>query len=79
MLGFDRVQLLIEAARKTGFTIDYLEALTAGLSLQATLRVIGNASAMPSYMKSSESPYVRRNAKAPSSDSRNFPVSQLLS
>ena len=66
----ERLDALILAARDTGFTIDYLEALTASLSRQAVLSVIGNASAMPSYMKSSDNPYVRRKASAPSTDTR---------
>lgn len=63
-----RIDALVAGAAKSGFTIDYLEAMTSGLSLSAALKVIGNASSMPSYMKSSDNPYVRRNAKAPSTD-----------
>ena len=66
----DRLETLREAARETGFTIDFLEALTHGLSSQALRRVIGNASSMPSIMKSIDNPNVRRNAIAPSSDKR---------
>lgn len=66
----DRIDVLREGAAATGLTIDYLEALTSGLSLQATRKVIGNASSMPSYMKSSDNPYVCRNASAPSMDTR---------
>lgn len=73
----EKIEILIAAARETGFTIDYLEALTVGLSLQACRRVMGNASSMPSYMKSSDNPYVRRRHSAPSSDMRCFPCSQL--
>ena len=73
----NRLELLRSGAVASGFTIDFLEALTQGLSRQATLRVIGNASAMPSYMKSSDNPYVRRSARAPSMDIRDLPVSQL--
>ena len=73
----DRLDMLIEAARATGFTIDYLDAITQDLDSQAARKVIGNASGMPSYMKSSDNPYVRRKALAPSSDSRYSPVSQL--
>ena len=62
--------MLIEEARNTGFTIDYLDALTQDLDNQAARKVIGNASGMPSYMKSSDNPYVFRNARAPSSESR---------
>lgn len=75
----DRIDLLKEGARKSGFTIDFLEALTQGLSRQAALRVMGNASSMPSYMKSSDNPYVCRNAIAPSTDMRCCPVSQFES
>lgn len=66
----ERLDALIAGARETGFTIDYLDQLTVGLSLQAARKVIGNASSMPSNMKSSDNPYVRRSARAPSSDSR---------
>ena len=66
----DRIEELRKAARETGFTIDFLEGITQGLSRQAFLKVIGNASSMPSYMKSSESPYLFRNSSAPSKDSR---------
>jgi hypothetical protein len=65
-----RLSILIEAAAVSGFTIDYLEALTNGLSRKACLRVIGNVSSMPSYMKSRDNPYVRRSAIAPSTDTR---------
>ena len=66
----ERFDLLIEAARATGFTIDYLEALTKDLSRQAFLKVIDNASSIPSIMKSIDNPYVFRSAIAPSKDSR---------
>lgn len=70
MTDCERIQVLRTAATDTGFTIDYLEALTRGLSRQACLNVIGNASSMPSYMKSSDNPYLRRNASAPSIETR---------
>ena len=66
----DRLDLLREGAAKSGFTIDFLECLTQGLSRQALRRVIGNASSMPSYMKSSDRSYLLRMAKAPSRDRR---------
>lgn len=66
----DRVEILIDGATKSGFTIDFLEALTQGLSNQALRRVIGNASAMPSYMKSKDNWYLLRRASAPSSERR---------
>lgn len=66
----DLLDVLIEGARKSGYTIDYLDYLVDGLSLQAARKVIGNASALPSMMKSSDNPYVARNARAPSSDMR---------
>lgn len=66
----ERIDLLIWGAAETGCTIDYLEALTAGLSLHAARRVIGNVSGLPAYMKSSDNPYVSRSAKAPSTDTR---------
>lgn len=72
-----RIDRLRFAANETGFTLDYLEALTSGLSIQAERKVIGNVSMMPSYMKSSDNPYVCRSAIAPSIDTRLVPVSQL--
>lgn len=65
----DRIDAIRGAADASGLTIDLLVQLTDGLSRQAFLRVIGNASSMPSYMKSSDSPYLVRIAKAPSSES----------
>ena len=65
-----RIDFLRAAARRTGFTIDYLEALTSGLSRKAARKVMGNASSMPSYMKSSDNPYVLRSAIAPSIETR---------
>lgn len=72
-----RIDLLIEGAKRSGLTMDYLEALTAGLSKKALRKVIGNASAIPSYMKSRESPYLFRRASAASSEMRAVPASQL--
>lgn len=66
----ERLDILIEGARRTGLTIDFLDQLTLGLSSQALRSVIGNVSAMPSYMKSSDSPYVFRRARAPSIEIR---------
>lgn len=65
----DRIDDLKQAARMSGLTIDLLQHLTQGLSRQAFLSVMGNASSMPSYMKSNESPYLVRKAKAPSNES----------
>lgn len=65
----DRIDALVVAARESGLTIDLLECLTQGLSRQAFLKVMGNASSMPSYMKSKGSPYLLRKASAPSSES----------
>ena len=73
----NRLDTLLEGARATGLTLDYLDDLTRTASLQAVRSVIESASSMPSYMKSSDNPYVRRSARAPSSDKRVAPVSQL--
>ena len=62
--------MLKQGAHRCGLTMDYLDMLTQGLSRQAALRLIGNASSMPSNMKSSDNPYVTRNARAPSKDRR---------
>lgn len=64
----ERLQILRAAAKETGFTIDFLDYLTSGLSRQAARKVIGNASSMPSMMKSIDNPYVRRSKRAPGSD-----------
>ena len=69
-MGAEWIDDLIVGANTSGFTIDYLDALTVGLSRHAARRVIGNASSMPSYMKSNDNPYVWRSARAPSSDTR---------
>lgn len=66
----DRLEMLVRAARKTGLTIDVLDYLTDGLCRHACLKVIGNASSMPSTMKSSDNPYVFRSARAPSKEIR---------
>lgn len=71
----NRIDILREGARRTGMTMDYLEALTKGLSIQALRKVIGNAASIPSYMKSSDSPHLFRSASAPSSDNRCEPAS----
>lgn len=65
-----RIDLLTQAASENGLTIDYLEALTRGLSRKACLKVIGNASTLPAYMKSNDNPYVSRSCNAPSTDTR---------
>ena len=70
MTESERIKALADGARKSGLTIDFLDALTQGLSRQALLKVMGNASSMPSIMKSSDSPYIFRSARAPSRDKR---------
>jgi hypothetical protein len=75
----DRISRLIVAARETGFTIDFLDQLTIGLSRRAFLKVMDNASSTPSYMKSNDNPYVFRKDLAPSMPIRLSPPSQLLS
>ena len=64
-----RIDDLIMAARASGLTLDLLCQLTQGLSRQAFRKVMGNASSMPSYMKSRDRPYLLRNASAPSRES----------
>lgn len=66
----EKIDALQAAAAASGITIDLLEALTHGLSRHAFLKVMGNASSLPSYMKSSDTPYLLRMASAPSRDSR---------
>ena len=65
-----KVEMLRLGAQQSGFTMDFLQRLTQGLDCQACLRVIGNASSIPSYMKSNDNPYVWRNASAPSKERR---------
>lgn len=79
MQNEERLDALIEGARETGLTIDFLHDVSVGLSIQALRRFIGNASAMPANRKSNDSPYVFRRASAPSSDSLVPPLSQLES
>jgi len=77
--SLERIQLLRHAARETSFTIDYLDLLTSGLSRQAALKVIGNASSMPSNMKSMDNPYTCRSFLAPTTEAHCVPSSQLES
>lgn len=65
-----RLDLLIEGAQLSGVTIDALDYLSQGLSDSALRTLIGNWSSMPSYMKSSDNPYLFRSASAPSMDMR---------
>ena len=64
-----RVDDMKKAAKSSGLTLDILQVLSHGLSRQAFLRVMGNASSMPSYMKSSDNPYFVLRANAPSRES----------
>lgn len=66
----ERLDALISAAAASGFTIDFLEALTQGLDLSALAIVLGNASKLPQYMKSSDNPYVSRSTSAPFKEMR---------
>lgn len=59
----DEIDELISGAKASGFTIDYLEALTRGLSGSARNKVINNLTDMPVEMKTTENPFVRRDAK----------------
>jgi len=68
--SLDRIEEMKKAATASGLTIDLLHFLTQGLSRQAFLSVMGNASSMPSYMKSIDNPYFALRASAPSSDRR---------
>ena len=64
MTDTERIRMMQGAAEATGLTIDILDHLATGLSSSAFRRFMGNASEIPSYMKSSESPYVFRSARA---------------
>lgn len=68
-MRYNRIDAMIDAARRSGLTLDLLHQLTQGLSRQAFRKVMGNASSMPSYMKSKDRPYLVRRARAPSSES----------
>ena len=61
----EKIKTLVGVAQETGLTVDFLDQLTVGLSKSDFLRVMSNASGMPSYMKSKDSPYVFRSARAP--------------
>lgn len=65
-----KIDRLKEAAQKSGLTMDFLEVLTQGLSRQAFRKVMDNASSIPSYMKSSDKPYVLRICRAAFKDRR---------
>ena len=54
----DRDSLLIEAARRSGQSLDLLVALSDGLSDKAVARLCGNAESLPRYKKSKLSPYI---------------------
>ena len=60
-----KIRTMAAVARETGLTVDFLDQLTVGLSKRDFLKVMSNASGMPSYMKSNDSPYVFRSARAP--------------
>lgn len=56
----DEIDELISGAKASGFTIDYLEALTRGLSGSARNKVIENLTTLPAEMKAIDNPHVRR-------------------
>lgn len=60
----ERIEMLRQAAKESGFTMDFLDHLSMGLSNRAFRKFIGNVSSSPSYMKSKDSPYVFRKARA---------------
>lgn len=64
-----RLDILRRGAHSSGFTIDFLDTLTSGLSRHALRKVIDNVSSMPSTVKSSDSPHLFRKARAPASES----------
>ena len=52
----ERLDLLIALRNGLGETVDYWADLTDGLSIQAVRKLKGNASALPQYKKSSDTP-----------------------
>lgn len=66
----NRLDILIEGARRTGLTIDFLYDISIGLSKSSLRKVIGNASSIPSYMKSSDSPNFARITRDASRETR---------
>lgn len=66
---------IVGAALVSGFTVDVLVALMAGLDARARATLLGNVSSLPVYMKSSEIPYFSRSLIAPSIEMRISPDS----
>ncbi len=72
-----RLAILLCLADVFGRTLDYVEFVTRGLDVNALAILCGNASRLPQYMKSNDSPYASRRASAPSIEIRKFPDSQF--
>lgn len=62
----DRLDMVIEAARASGFTVDAVYGVSANLDDISFRQLIGRLSTSPMYMYSNVIPYRRRNSKAPS-------------
>ncbi len=55
-----RVRLLQDAARRSGYTIDWLDAITDGLSAEACERVLSNIETLPDELRIYGGPMVVR-------------------
>jgi len=69
------LDLLINVARTSGFTIDALYFLISGLDDSAVAILLGNVSMLPKYMKSKDIPYLSCSRMAPSMEMRKPPLS----
>ena len=59
---------LRSAAAQSGLTVEFLQALTAGLHDSALIRVLSNAVAMPSALKALDDPKGSRGVQPPVTD-----------
>lgn len=71
----EQIDLIIEAAQLSGFTVDALVFLSRGLDATALAILMGNVSSLPVYMKSREIPYRDCILIAPSMEIRKSPDS----
>ena len=60
-----RYQKLLYGALHSPFSFDVLEALSRNMDDNSLAILVGNASMLPTYMKSKETPYRSRSFSAP--------------
>ena len=70
MVSDKNMALLIDAAQKSGQSLELLVYLTDGLGDRATAKLCGNAASLPIYMKSRLSPYFSDSTTATSTETR---------